>query len=65
MQNKIVELDLNEIAAVAGGVTNYATMSSSTTLQSSYTAPTYVRPTYISTNLASPSVSTPIAPRLI
>ena len=65
MKSKIVELDLNEIEAVAGGVTYTATMTSSATLQSSYTAPTYVRPTYISTNLASPSVSTPIAPRLI
>lgn len=60
MQNKIVELDLNEIDAVAGGAT-YATLASSTLLQGNYTSTTYVKPTYTSTSLASPSVSTATA----
>lgn len=63
MQSKIVELDLNEIAAVAGG-TRYATLSSSTTLQSSYASTMYARPTYTSTSLAS-SFSISAAPKLI
>ena len=63
MQSKIVELDLNEIDAVAGGAT-YATLSSSATLQSSYTATTYVRPAYTSTSFAAPTFSTASAPSL-
>jgi len=59
MQSKIVELDLNEIEAVTGG-TRYATLSSSTTLQSSYTSTMYVKPTYSSTSFTSSSLS--IAP---
>jgi hypothetical protein len=64
MQNKIVELNLNETEAVTGGAT-YATLSSSTTLQSSYTTTTYVKPTYTSTSLSSSSLLTATAPKLI
>lgn len=66
MQSKIVELDLNEIETVTGGATyaTYATMSPSTTLQSSYTAPTYVRPTYTAPTLSSTSLSMYPAPTL-
>ena len=64
MQSKIVELDLNEIEAVTGGAT-YVTLSSSTTLQSSYTATMYTRPTYTSTSLTSSPLSIPTAPKLI
>lgn len=62
MQSKIVELDLNEIEAVTGGAA-YPTLSSSTTLQSSYTSTMYVKPTYTSTSLSSTWLST--APKLI
>lgn len=62
MQSKIVELDLNEIEAVTGGA-KYATLSSSTTLQSSYTSTMYVRPTYTSTTTWTSSTYT--APKLI
>ena len=62
IRNAIVELDLNEIEAVAGGVTYAATLSSTSTSAntSTYTAPVYVRP--ISTTLSSPLLS---APKLI
>ena len=64
MKSKIVELDLNEIEAVTGGAT-YATLSSSTTLQSSYTTTTYVKPTYTSTSLSSSTLLASTAPKLI
>ena len=64
IRNAIVELDLNEIEAVAGGATYAATLSSTSTSASAntstYTAPVYVRP--ISTTLSSPLLS---APKLI
>ena len=62
MKSKIVELDLNEIEAVAGGVTYTATMTSSATLQSSYTAPTYVRLTYTSSYSSPLSMTAPSLP---
>ncbi|MFO1162616.1 MAG: hypothetical protein U1E60_27525 [Reyranellaceae bacterium] len=66
IRNAIVELDLNEIEAVAGGATYTATLSYTSTSASAntstytYTAPVYVRP--ISTTLSSPLLS---APKLI
>lgn len=64
MQNKIVELDLNEIEAVTGGAV-YATLSSSATLQSSYTSAATIKPISTSTSLASSSFSISAAPKLI
>jgi hypothetical protein len=64
MQSKIVELNLNEIEAVTGGAT-YATLSSSTTLQSSYTSTMYVKPTYTSTSFTSSSLLTAPSLKLI
>lgn len=64
MQSRIVELDLNEIAAVTGGAT-YATLSSSATLQNSLTSTMYVKPTYTSTSLVSSALSIAAVPKLI
>ena len=52
-RNQIVELDLNEIETVVGGLTYSATLAYSSTT----TSMTYVKPTSTSTTLSSTSVS--------
>lgn len=64
IRSEIVELDLNEIEAVAGGATYSATLSYTST---AYTT-TYVKPTsttYVRPTLSSTSLSTFSAPMLL
>ncbi|MFO1162865.1 MAG: hypothetical protein U1E60_28790 [Reyranellaceae bacterium] len=60
IRNRIVELDLNEIETVAGGVTYSATLAYTSASASMSTSTVYIKPT--STTLSSPVLS---APKLI